>query len=70
MNEKARDLMIRNKFIAAQRSYELYRHLDGAAEEASIGNIVDSCRVGKVMRRPYSWGVFDKIRMAVNQCHR
>ena len=36
--------MIRNKFIAAQRSCELRRHLDGAAEEASIGNIVDSCR--------------------------
>ena len=45
MNEKARDLMIRNKFIAAQRSCELRRHLDGAAEEASIGNIVDSCRI-------------------------
>ena len=45
MNEKARDLMIRNKFIEAQRSCELRRHLDGAAEEASIGNIVDSCRI-------------------------
>ena len=45
MNRKARDLMIRNKFIAAQRSCELRRHLDGAAEEASIGNIVDSCRI-------------------------
>ena len=45
MNGKARDLMIRNKFIAAQRSCEFRRHLDGAAEEASIGNIVDSCRI-------------------------
>ena len=45
MSGKARDLMIRNKFIAAQRSCELHRHLDGAAEEASIGNIVDSCRI-------------------------
>ena len=45
LNEKARDLMIRNKFIAAQRSCELRRHLDGAAAEASIGNIVDSCRI-------------------------
>ena len=45
MNEKARDLMIRNKFIAAQRSCELRRHLDGAAAGASIGNIVDSCRI-------------------------
>ena len=33
------------KFIAAQRSCELRRHLDGATEEASIGNIVDSCRI-------------------------
>ena len=45
INEKARALMIRNTFIAAQRSCELRRHLDGAAEEASIGNIVDSCRI-------------------------
>ena len=45
MNGKVRDLMICNKFIAAQRSCELRRHLDGAAEEASIGNIVDSCRI-------------------------
>ena len=45
MKEKARDLMIRNKFIAAQRSCELRRHLDGAAAEASIGYIVDSCRI-------------------------
>ena len=45
MNRKARDLMIHNKFIAAQRSCELRRHLDGAAEEASIGNIVDTCRI-------------------------
>ena len=43
MSGKARDLMIRNKFIAAQRSCELRRH--GAAEDASIGNIVDSCRI-------------------------
>ena len=45
MNGKAWDLMIRNKFIVAQRSYKLRRHLDGASEEASIGNIVDSCRI-------------------------
>ena len=45
MNGKARDLMIHNKFIAAQRSCELRRHLDGAAEVASIGNIVDICRI-------------------------
>ena len=45
MNGKAWDLMIRNKFIAAQRSCELHRHLNRTAEEASIGNIVDSCRI-------------------------
>ena len=45
MSGKAQDLMIRNKFIAAQQSCELRRHLDGAAEDASIGDIVDSCRI-------------------------
>ena len=70
MNEKAWDLMIRNKFIAAPRSCELRRHLDEAAEEASIGNIVDGCRIGKATQRPYSWGVLDKMQMAVSQCHR
>ena len=45
MGESARDLMIRNKFIAAQQSGKLRRHLDGAAADASIGDIVDSCRV-------------------------
>ena len=41
MKEKARDLMIRNKFIAAQQSCDLRRHLDGAVPEASFGDIVD-----------------------------
>ena len=41
MGERARDRMIRNKLIAA----EPRRHLDGASAEASIGDIVDSCRV-------------------------
>ena len=45
MGESARDLMICNKFIAAQQSCELRRYLDGAAEDTSIGDIVDSCRV-------------------------
>ena len=39
------DLMIRNKFIAAQRSCELRRYLDGASSDASIREIVYSCRV-------------------------
>ena len=33
MKEKARDLMVRNKFIASQQSCDLRRHLDGAAPE-------------------------------------
>ena len=45
MGERARDLMIRNKFITAQQSCELRRYLDGAAADASIRDIVDSCRV-------------------------
>ena len=45
MGERARNLMIHNKFIAAQQSCELRRHLDGAAADASIRDIVDSCRV-------------------------
>ena len=52
MKEKARDLMIRNKFIAAQRSCDLRRHLDGATEEASIGDIVDSCRIWESYAEP------------------
>ena len=31
MKEKARDLMVRNKFIASQQSCDLRRHLDSAA---------------------------------------
>ena len=45
MGERARGLMIRNKFIAVQPSRALRRHLDGASAEASIGDIVDSYRV-------------------------
>ena len=45
MGECTRDLMIRNKFIAAQQSCELRRHLDGASADASIRDIVDSCQV-------------------------
>ena len=52
MKEKARDLMICNKFIAAQRSCDLRRHLDGAAVEASIGDIVDSCHIWESHAEP------------------
>ena len=37
--------MVRNKFIASQQSCDLRRHLDGAAPETSILDIVDSCRI-------------------------
>ena len=36
----------------AQRSYDLRRHLDGAAAEASIGDIVDSCRIWESHAEP------------------
>ena len=45
MDECARDLMVRKNFNAAQQSRALRRHMDGASVEASIGDIVDSCRV-------------------------
>ena len=48
MKEKARDLMMRNKVIAAQQRCDLRRHLDGAAPEASIGDIVAA--FGRVMQ--------------------
>ena len=37
--------MVRNKFIAAQRSCGLRRYVDGASSDAPIREIVDSCRV-------------------------
>ena len=52
MKEKARDLMVRNKFIAAQQSCDLRRYLDGAAPEATIWDIVDSCRVWESHTEP------------------
>ena len=45
MGERAHDLMVRNKFIAAQQSCGLRRYLDGASSDAPIREIVDSCRV-------------------------
>ena len=51
MKEKARDLMVRDKFIASQRSCDLRRHLDGAAPETSIQDIADSCQSLKRRQR-------------------
>ena len=45
MGERACGLMVRNKFIVAQQSQALRRHLDGVSVEASIGDIMDGCRV-------------------------
>ena len=45
MGKRARDSMVRDKFIAAQRNCGLRRHLDGASSDAPIWDIVDSCRV-------------------------
>ena len=45
MGKRARDAMIRDKFIAAQRHCGLRCHLDGVPPENRIWEIVDSCRV-------------------------
>ena len=45
MGKRARDSMVRNKFIAAQWNCGLHRYLDGASSDAPIRDIVDSCRV-------------------------
>ena len=45
MKEQARDIMIRDKFIAGQGQCTLRRQLDGFAQGTPIGEIVDSCRV-------------------------
>ena len=44
MGKRARDSMVRDKFIAAQRHCGLHRHLDGVSSDAPIRDIVDSCR--------------------------
>ena len=45
MGKRARDLMIRDRFIAAQRNCGLRRHLDGVSSDTRIRDIVDRCRV-------------------------
>ena len=45
MGRRARDEMIRDRFIAAQRSCNLRRHLDGVPPDTPIRDIVDRCRV-------------------------
>ena len=45
MGKRARDCMIRDRFIAAQRSCGLRRHLDGVPPDTSIWDTVDCCRV-------------------------
>ena len=45
MKEQARDIAIRDTFIAGQGQCALRRQLDGFAQGTPIGEIVDSCRV-------------------------
>ena len=45
MKKQARETMIRDKFIAGQGQCALRRQLDGFAQDTSICEIVDSCRV-------------------------
>ena len=45
MGKRARDWMIRDRFIAAQRSSGLHRHLDGVSSDTPIRDIADRCRV-------------------------
>ena len=52
MKEKARDLIVRNKFSAYQQSCDLRRQLDSAAPETLIGDIVDSCRIWESHAEP------------------
>ena len=47
MGKCARNWMVRDKFIAAQRSCGLRRHLDGVPPVTPIRGIVDRCRVWK-----------------------
>ena len=45
MGKCARNCMIRDKFIAAQRGCGLHRYLDGVPPDTPIRDIVDRCRV-------------------------
>ena len=45
MGKRARDWMVRDRFIAAQRSCRLHQHLDGVSSDTPIRNIVDRCHV-------------------------
>ena len=45
MGKRARDSMIRDRFIAAQRSCGLRRHLDSVSSDTPIRDIVDRCLV-------------------------
>ena len=58
MKEKARDLMVRNKFIASQQSCDLRRHLDSATPETSIVDIVDSVQPAEITHASSGDGQF------------
>ena len=46
MKEKARDLMVRNKFIASQQSCDLRRHLDSVGHCRQLPHLGESCGAG------------------------
>ena len=60
MGKRARDWMIRDKFIAAQRSCALRRHLDGVSSDTTIRDIVNHVVCGRAIRSRRS-----RVRMVV-----
>ena len=52
MGKRARDWMIRDRFIAAQQGCGLRRHLDGVSSDTPIRDIVDCC--GRAIRNTRS----------------
>ena len=64
------DLMIRNKFITAQKSCELRRYLAELQRMLPLETLWIVVEFGKVTRRPDTLGVIDKIWMGVCQFRR
>ena len=50
MNEQARNIMIRDKFIAGQRQCALRRQLDGFAQDTAIGRLLIAAECGRVIQ--------------------
>ena len=45
MGQMARLRLIRDRFIASHRNYDLHRHLDSVSPETQIRDVVDRCSV-------------------------